>query len=226
MQIPAEQRYLWTRGQSWAPTGPFVFTLEDGTLSLLPTPATSGYTLRMRYYASPNRLDLVSNCASIRSVSGDGTYIELMSAAPAAIATNDYFDVIKGSGMFPVLFPDRVGTVSGVDIDDVSSPIDGDEIQAQGSRTQQRLDYVARAGRTPYPPIPESTWPLLVGLTCRAYCEAVGDMRGMEAASAMYERKRASALNIMQPRVDGEVPRPIPLNTPLRGGRRFSGRGW
>lgn len=225
-QIPADQRYLWTRGQNWGQAGPFVFTFDNGSVVLLPTPALSGqWTLRMRYYAEPSTLDLLENCSGFSNTPPSTTQIALDATVSAAITNNTVIDIIYGVGMHEVMFTERlVNSATGTTIilqgDTPIVPAD-----VAGNDVNSLTHYVARLGRTPLPPIPVTLWPALVALTRRAYCEAIGDMRGMEAAAAMYERKKSAALSLLQPRVDGEVRRPVPSFTPLRGGR-YRGRGW
>jgi hypothetical protein len=225
VNIPADQRYLWTRGQTWAPTGPFAFTLDNGAVVLLPTPSSSGWTLRMRYYASPSRLVATSEAMAIETPL-DADTLRVTEPVVSKITTSGaYVDVVRGAGMFDVIFENiTVLYTSGAGSGelDLYETFDEDDV-SDSVPTNARVDYVCASGETVYPPIPESMWPLLVALTCRAYCEAVGDMRGLEAAAAMYERKKAAALAIMQPRVDGEVQRPMPIFSPLRGGR-YGGR--
>lgn len=232
-QIPADQRYLWTRGQTWTATGPFVFTLDNDEITLLPTPAASsaGYTLRARYYKRPSELVAVASCLSFYFAT-DSTSITTIEQTPSDVfSANDYVDLVRGDGMHAAVETDRV-----IDsIDDMTAtvtfnsdtPIDADAFPSPSPLpVGKTTHYITPASYTCVPPVPDSMYPLLVALTSRAYCEAIGDMRGMEAAAAMYERKRRTALGIMQPRVDGEVQRITPIFSPLRGGRSGGGRGW
>lgn len=229
VQIPADQRYLWTRGQNWAPSGPFAFTLDNGSCVLLPAPtsAASGYTLRLRYYVQPSRLVAVSETAAITRATSDTT-LALEGTIPSWVSNisdfDVYVDVVRGGGMFDLLLMDGLASsYSDPTLTlDATTPIDSAEV-ADARYAYGRRDVFCKAGETSYVQVPDSVWPLLVALTCRAYCEAIGDMRGMEAAAAMYERKRKAALGILEPRVDGEVMRPVPIHTPLRRGRRFGG---
>jgi hypothetical protein len=229
-QVPADQRYLWSRGQTWAGNGPVVFTLETDAITLLPTPTAelAGWTLRMRYYVRPSELTLLANASWIDDIISPTELQPSEQDPPGNLTVDGFIDIVPGVGM-------HVPTLTDLRLDDwsvfvvtLSVALTSAEqalIYASGNRVGERLDYICEAGKTVYPQLPESMWPLLVALTCRAYCEAIGDMRGMEAAAAMYERKKSAALGIMTPRVDGEVMRPVPMHTPLRGGRSRRG-GW
>lgn len=220
-QVGAADRYVYSGATGTASA----FTLNNGKVVLLPEPATSGYTLRLRYYAQPARLALVSDCAAITSALV-GTFVKInVATTPSASLTTvgALVDIVRGAGMFESIYTDQAVTAwvspdltisPGYTVGDISTPA-----------TNARVDYVCPSGRTVYPPIPESVWGVLVALGCKAYCEAVGDERGLNAASIAYERKRKAALEVMLPRVDGETRRVTPKHTPLRGAPRRS-FGW
>jgi len=226
-QIPADQRPLWSAGRAWA--GVTCFTLENGSVVLLPEPAEAGHTLRLRYYASPSRLVRVADCAGITDAPTSST-LTLSSPGASITTTGSLVDVVRGGGMCEVIAADLevTGWTSGTSTLAFAPPLSAAQLADISTPTAStaaggRMDYACIAGTTCLPPIPESVWPALVALGARAYCEAIGDARGLAVAGAIYERKRASALGILQPRVDGEVRRPTALYTPLRGGRRRGG---
>lgn len=235
-QIPQDQRYIWTQGQTWATTAPFVFCLENRGIVLLPTPQqnTSGWTLRLRYYRQPSTLCLVTDAAFIYTVNGDGTTLTVEGAAPAAFSNangNALIDVVSSAQMHPVIAEERFFTnwSGGGLITNINPPLTDAQraqINSISGRAGQRADYVCVSGTTVFAPIPDVLYPVLVGLTCRAYCEAIGDTRGMQVAASMVERKKELAMGQLVPRVDGEIRRPIPLHTPLRAGRTRRRWGW
>jgi hypothetical protein len=223
-QYAADKRYLFTNA-SWAPGGPFAFTLENGQLVLLPTPAQSGYTLRLRYYSRPSRLIATSGAGLITAPTST-TVITVSGSPPSTITTTGALvDIVRGDGMYEVLYEDRIvaSELAGQITFNSATPVVVSEI-ATSTTQNQRADYLCPSGYTVYPPIPDCVWPVLVSATCRAYCEATADMRGLEAAAVMFERRKKLALDILQPRVDSQPVQPIPTDTPLRGsGGRY---GW
>lgn len=223
--VSAEDRYAFTSGSV---TGiPHAFTLEDGSITLLPTPGVSGLTLRFRYYASPSTLDLTSNCALITRATATTTIQTSSTPSAMAVADTDrYVDVIRGAGMFDRMYEDLAMTVFAANEATLSAstPIVVADITTALNHAGGQAEYLVRAGYTPLPPIPDVLWPVLVAATRRSYCEAVGDVRGMAAAENMFSRKRAAAVSLLTPRVDGQPPRVIPSATPLRGGGRRVGR--
>jgi hypothetical protein len=224
-QVPADKRYQYAQQQS---DRPLAFSLENGQIVLLPAPSSSAYTMRVRYYRRPSTLDTVDNCGAIYTAASETINISALSATPpytaappTVIGVGTYIDIVRGAGMFDPLESNLVVlTVGADDLDlDPTTPITSTEIASTAFGQIRRVDYVTRAGHTPYPPIPEALWPVLVSATCRAFCEAVGDSRGLEAAAAMYNRRVKTALDVLSPRVDGEPVQPLPSDTPLRGGR-------
>ncbi|UJR78928.1 hypothetical protein [Sandaracinus amylolyticus] len=314
IQVPASERQYSRQ----APRGraPFDFTLEDGKVVLLPTPTQAGYTLRLRYYATPPKLVQTTDAARITGLAYEqvpGSWSSLLLAAnanagdtqvrlvdisalppasefyirltegatteavlasgttdtpnDAALLTemlantyqvgvasvewapvvdgsaivgvtlaasassrvtsiNSLVDVVRGGGMFdpivadvPVTSWDVGDSVLGIDLSSESA-----EVSTSPTAISEggRQDYVCVAGETVYPSIPAQLWPTFVSACARAYCGAVGDMRGFETATAILERRKRDALGVMIPRVDGERKRPIPRHTPLRRGAR----GW
>lgn len=226
-QVPTSERYEYATPTSI--TGnPVAFTLENGSIVLLPTPGASSLTLRLRYYRAPSRLELASNCAPIQQPNTTTTLT--VSSAPAGVGleADALADIVRGDGMFEPTFTDLqivnyATGASGVEFD-VSTPYTVADVATYFAPGNRR-DYLCLSGRTCYPPIPDTLWPVLVALGCKAYCEAIGDGRGLAAATSMLERKTASARSLMMPRVDGEVPRVVPRFTPLRGGGGYGGWG-
>lgn len=217
--------HRWS-GSGRGPDGPAsrAFTLRDGSLVMLPTPASAGLTLKMSYYRRPSRLVLASAASAI-DYADTTTRLYLASAPPAALQVlGALTDIVRGDGMFEPLFEDvAVEAYNGPDIDLVTPIVVADIATAV---TGGRTDYFCEAGTTVYPPIPMELYPLLVSLGCRAYAEAVGDMRALQVAGVMVDRRRKTALSIMMPRVDAETPRSVSHGTLLRSGGRGAWGGW
>lgn len=225
-QVDASRRYLLGSANpgSYDPARAFCF--ENGTLTLLPTPSVSGYTLRLRYYATPPTLTALENGAAIKSATTNSlTFFE---APTNADLMEGYVDATRGAGMHDTLFASNLTAADGADAVTLTDAIDATQFQAHAGASATpglRVDYATIAGTTVYPPLPEILWPCLVSVTARAYCEAIGDNRGMDAAAAIFEARKRRAFDLLQPRVDGEPVQVIPLDTPLRGGGGRV-RGW
>lgn len=223
-QVDASRRYLLSAGNAGQCDPARAFCFENGVLTLLPTPAASGYTLRLRYYATPPTLTALANGAAIKSATANSlTFFE--APTNADIMADGYLDAYRGAGMHEALTESNLSIVDGVDNVLLTTAIDDSQFQTHTGAVPTvgaRVDYATIAGTTVYPPVPEILWPCLVSVTARAYCEAIGDNRGMDAAAAIFEARKKRALDVLQPRVDGEVVQPIPIDTPLRG----RARGW
>jgi hypothetical protein len=199
--------------------GRFGFALEGHELVLYPTPTSAdvGLTLRVRYQRQPSQLDLLTNCNAIQQATTT-TLIAITDTAVAEIAAASYLDIIRGDGLHDVSFADRlVFSVSGTDVNlDPSTPV----VVAQVSGASAgRVDYVARAGYTPYPQVPRTLWPVLVGATVRSVLELLGDRQGMAAAQAVLEQRIAAARSVVTPRAR-QLPVFLNHDSYLRRGRR------
>lgn len=220
-QYSTEDRYLYNTTSSW-PRGsaPFDYVLENGSVVLLPTPTASGYTMRMRYYARPPQL-VATTAATAINKPASTTSLELAGTPPTTIsAAGSLIDIVRGDGMHESMYTDLIsGGYSAPNLAlNASTPIVTADISASSTVPNSRTDYVCVRGQTVYPPLPEALYPCFVALTCAAYAEAIGDMRALEAARAIFERKKTSALALLSPRVDGQAPRPVPRTSVLRGG--------
>ncbi len=126
-------------------------------------------------------------------------------------------DVVRGDGLFETLFSNLTIGI----YDSTPEPVvyftelfDTDEIA--DTTTQTRVDYLVPHGTTVYPPIPDAVYPLFVAAVCRAYCEAIGDVRGYQVADSSYTRKLQDVEAFLAPRVDGSVKRVINRFSALR----------
>ncbi len=231
-QVGADRRALFATGNAGSCDPARAFTLENGAVTLLPTPAASGYTLRLRYYRTPSTLTAVgtastgSNCTLLRAPSATTLYATDVISNTALTTGDTLLDAVRGAGMYDLIFSENVLLSFASHTFTLTTSFDTAEFASHLNTTAdsgKRIDYICVAGTTPLPPIPEALWPVLISATCRSYCEAVNDRGGMEAAQAVFERRKHAAAKLLQPRVDGEPVQAIPLDTPLRAGRA---RGW
>lgn len=223
-QVDGEDRFIFANAAATPSGAPFAFTFDDGKITLLPTPAQSGYTLKLRYYGRMSQLVETTAVAAIASMKTTSSVTLTSPTPPSTISTTGAIvDIVRGDGMHESMYEDLiVSGLSGSDLSFTTSVLDSTEI-ANSATQNQRIDYVCPRGQTVYPPVPEMLWPALIAIGCRVYCEAIKDTQGMEIAQAMYLRHVENAMTVMKPRIDGEALRPIGRSTPLRGGMRY---GW
>lgn len=230
-QVDASRRYEFAAGNSGQCDPARAFTFENGTLTLLPTPSVSGYTLRLRYYTTPPTLTAVTNAAAIQVASTTTTLTVFEAPTNTDLSGGDvYIDVYRGAGMSEALTAGNLVTDYTTLVFTLTDPIVVADFASHSGlstpRPGERVDYITVAGTTVYPPIPEVLWPVLLTATTRSYYEAIGDTRGLEAAAAIFDRRKRMALDVLQPRVDGQPVQAIPLDTPLRNGRGRAGGWW
>lgn len=216
----ATDRYLYSSGARLNPGSPFAFAVENGRVVLLPTPAQSGYTLRLRFMARPGALVAPSACAVLASVTASS--VVMTGSVPSTISgLANLVDIVRGDGMHEAwaqgLHPTAWNgsttlTISGV------TPVPTSDYDAP-LLAAAKVDYVCVAGQTPYPPIPEALWPALVQATKVACLEAAGDRSGMGAALSTLARRAESSKSQIAPRVTGKTERVKPRYSALRRGR-------
>jgi len=223
--------WMWANGgRDAAWIGRFGYILDGDNVRLLPTPesADAGLTLRVRYQRAPSRLAPVSDCASFWVV--DSTTQLTCTAAPSAISTDEFYDLISGRGTHEVVFADRlvatvnVGTF--VVTFDADTPISATAFpyypSAPAGYPNGFYNYLAPAGTTPLPQIPASVWPVLVRATVRTLLDEIGDERGAARAQAILEQHIAAAKSVTTPRTR-QVPTFVNHNSYLRRGRGWGG---
>lgn len=217
-QVAVEDAYAYTGTRLSAGPAPYSFTLRDGYITLLPTPTATTYSIVIKYVGRLSRLIETTAGAAISSAVSTTKLSLVTSPTPPSTVTTvgALIDVIRGDGCFEPMYSDEAVSAWSTPELTIAPAITVAEIST--STTQNaRVDYVCPAGQTVYPQVPESLWPCLVSLGCRVYCEAIGDRAGMSAANAVYEKHLANAHSIMQPRVAGEMVKPVGRSSPLRG---------
>lgn len=212
-EIDAEERWRYTSGQRGPWRSPFGYTWEGDRIVLLPTPDTSGYSLRVRYPRQPARLVEVDDCMLISSLTAT-TLTTLSLPSASAWASGPTIDVVKSAPGGDVLMMDTAATTSVLTL--TVAAVDSEV--AVG-------DYACLAGETCIPPIPESVWPLLVAETALAVLRAIGDPTGTADAERNVAEAGTRAKSVLAPRNRGERKMVIPHASTLRGGR-FPGRSW
>lgn len=224
VQVAEEDRYVYANSTYAPGLSPFAFTLEDGVVTLLPTPVSGqSYSLKLRYWGRLPQLIETTGAAAISSAPTTLTLTLVTSPTPpsAVTATGAIVDIVRGDGMHEAIYEDHTVKTWSTPTLTLNEAHVVAEI-ATSTTQNERVDYVCPRGQTVYPNVPEMLWPALVAVGCRVYCEAIKDQAGLEAAHAMFERHVTNARSVMQPRVDGEQLKPIGRYSPLRGASRGS----
>lgn len=205
-EIPAEERWRHSDGQRGRWRSPYGYAWQGDHIVLLPTPDTTGYTLRIRYPRQPARLVQTTAAAS---VSSKGASTIVVASVPSAFGSAATVDVVEGTPHGDVLMSDASATISSTTLT-IAAGVDT-EVAAG--------DYVCLAGQTCVPPIPESVWPLLVAETSLAVLRAIGDDAAIPHAERTVMEALAHVRNVLAPRNRGERQMVINRSSSLRAGR-------
>jgi len=196
---------------------PPAFTVMGDQLVLLPAPMANTGTLRVYGYPRPNRLVPTSEAMQITGIDV-GTGI-LTGNAPSAWTTGDTFDLINALPTFQTLAydlpPDAVTASTSVELDPTHLPAAPLELDED--------DWVALVNETPIPQIPPELHKALALFVAADCLEDMGDAR-WQGKMAKAQRTLDNGINLLAPRVQGQVQHVINRHSPLRASRfRFGG---
>lgn len=192
---------------------PELYYFEGERVRLLPTPAGSTGSLRMRFYLRRPELVASSATRTITAITVATKTVTLSSAVPAGWDTSDRFDLIRNAGYCDHLGFDLVATtVSGTTII-FSAALPGD--LAVG-------DHVTLAGEASLVCVPEEVYPYVVAATCVRVLQALRDP-ALAAEHQLAQTRRAEVLALTTPRNDGDLPPVVRYQGAMRQARRYWG---
>ena len=157
-------------------------------------------TLRMTYFARPNKLVLTTSCAQITSIDTVLNTV-VVSSAPATMSTGVLVDFVQNNNPFDLLsFDQELVSVSGTTLEVVALPSD----LAVG-------DWVCIANESPVPLVPEELHPVLV------QSALVTTLSSKKDKALDYENKKLTeqieaVLTMLDPRVQNN-------STKMRSGK-------
>jgi hypothetical protein len=186
----------------------------DGGMLVLRSNVTG--TVRMRFYVRPSKLVVASRVGTIDSYTAGLATVTLTGSVPTAMqAVGTQLDFIRANSPYDIICGNMLSE------DTSSSPLSlfpGEgELEFGRAADVEVGDFVAIAGETHVPQIPDDLWPYLVLRTGRAVCEAIGDDAGVNRISKHLKEFAESLPSIIAPRVDAR-PQKI-VNKKLFGGR-------
>jgi hypothetical protein len=183
------------RSSTGATGTPTAFYLESGTINLVPTPDVSSGSLTLIYEVRPNRLVDSASAVGVITVIDTGTRQVTVSSAPAAwVSGATSYDFIKAGSPFDSLGVDQSATKSSNTLTFTNALPSS---LAVG-------DYVALAGESPVPQIPQDLHPLLQARAVIAVLKTLGEDDGaVQSAIAGMMEIQAAATPILSPRVSG-----------------------
>ncbi len=199
-------------GREWSRDG-FCAYVQRGDIVLAQSPTESAGSLLMDYYKRPSRLALVADCGLISSVSTVGSMTRLTCATgiPNAWTVLLQYDVIQGGGTFDSIIFDRFAAA----LSTVSDYLEYSPSVLATSQVEAG-DYIALAGYSPIPQIPDVAHPWLEQLVAVKLLEVERDLQAMALAQGKADILRAEVIEQLTPRVDAEAPVIVPVYSPFR----------
>lgn len=194
-----------------AATCPEGFYLEQNNVVVVPPPASTGAaTLRLKYFARPNRLVAVGatttpTVVSVSSVGGNTRITH--SASGTTFSTSSAYDIVKATPGFEhaLLGVTPVGSGAGyIDISTGDTPSDLSTANNLG-------DYLSASETSPVIQVPAELHNYVAQRTLARILQSLGDADGMRAAEDDAERMREDALTLISNRVEGEPKKVVPM---------------
>lgn len=205
---------LWSSASLWSDPR---YTLEGDAIRLLPTPADSAYSLRVRYIRRPSRLVTVSSAALISAV---GASALTVASYPAGWSSLNV-DVVRGEHHADPLEDDVTVTASaGTTLTRGSG-----SFATSGTLGISAGDYACEAGTTCVLPVPSVAVRYLVDLTAYDVCTDLADSEGAAEIARTLEMRRKRMEEALARR-SRTAPKVIARHSPLRSAGMGSPRSW
>lgn len=187
------------------------------------TPANA-VSIRWHFMQRPSKLVPVASCAPIAACPSSTT-LTITGSLPATINPSKFYvDVVRGDAPYDLMYTDaKTDGVVSTTVTLTNVTLDPSLFVSLGAITNDRQDYLCPRDCTPYPPIPNEGWPLLVSRVARVVMEATKDKEGAIVADASAARRDAALRAIIQPRNEAGNRTLVNNRSAMRGG--FGGWG-
>jgi hypothetical protein len=190
---------------------PVRHVIEGDRIVLLPTPAATTGTLRVKYYRRPSALVAASTSADEQphAITSGATTTQITIGTHAFDQTGETIDIVQAKPPFDVLAMDV--PVTTVDATTVSI--------GTAVTTAAVGDYICGPGETPIPQLQAELHPVLAIGAAAEVLRRVKDGQA-NAREAEFMAKLSAVVSAMAPRNHGETPRVVNHYSALRYGMR------
>jgi hypothetical protein len=182
-------------------SGGRAFYFEGDEIVLVPEPTQSSGSIRMTYYARPNRLIATTSCAKITGISSVGgtTTLTVDTDLTASLSVGSKIDFLSSESPY-MLWADRVVitqiTASVIDVATSS-------IQDAGGTVEPQIDdYICPTGFANIPMVPVEWHPVLGQMMAIRILEAIGDLEKLNFAAAALKELRGCAQKLIKNRAE------------------------
>lgn len=207
VKIPLEEAH----GYSNSNGKPFGFYFEGDQIKIVPSPVSSGETLRIYYYCAISELVEESAVARVVTIASN---VVTVNSTPSTMTTGTLIDFIQGKQGNRIFSKD-------VAIDSVTSSSITFTTAALVPSALAALDYIALAGQSPVVQIPQECYPYLETVLCRRVLQSIGDNEAYQIMEKEFQMERSNFLKLIEPRIDGEATKIINRRGLLRS-KRFN----
>lgn len=148
-------------------------------------------TLRVKYFARPNKLVLPSSCGQVVSI--DSSTQVTLSSVPSSFVNGALCDFVQDKNPYDLLsYDEAITNVSGSSIQFSSLPSD----LSVG-------DWLCLASESPVPMVPEEMQPVLVQSALVSALSSKKD-KALDFESKVLERMKQDAIRMLDPRVEND----------------------
>lgn len=185
------------------------FVMEKNHIRILPIPTSSQYSLRFKYFQTPNALVQNSFCARINTIDTINNILTVDSL-PSTIITGSSVDIVRPTPHFDLLLDNKViQDATGLNI-----------TMAQAIPSTLAVgDYLSLTGETCIPMIPKESHNLLVQCVVSEILESMGDIEKLKKSQEKEKEIMESLKVLLCDRVEGENRKIINYSSPLRSRR-------
>lgn len=189
--LPVEQVDDWRSNPTDRGTPRFYY-FEGATVSLVPVPDSSSYSIKFVHERRPNRLVATTSATTITNISG----VTVTIAGTAGFGTTAaYYDIISANSPHDSLAIDQSATRSSTTLTFTTAL----------PSTVAVGDYVALAQESPFPQIPDDLVPLLIDRCVAVLLPLLGDTDLGSEADRRAAQSAQVASGLVSPRASGTV---------------------
>lgn len=163
---------------------------KGDAIGLYPTPSSTRYTLRMRYYPNPASYVAVSGCSVVSSL----TSTVITATQPYPDSSETSFHLVSTAGQGAPFAVDLAGTIATVNLTTAETIPTG---LAAG-------DYVCSAGQSCVISLPDQAYSVLVDLLVARMMQSQKDKQAASDALAHAREGLAGLVDALSDRVDHE----------------------
>lgn len=208
--VDVDRRADFTSSMSTAsgspPTG---FWIEGDQVVILPKPNVTGGSLKIDFYARPNKLVATSACAKITgsSTAAGLTTFNVDTDLTATLLVGSNIDIISMASPF-LLWGVKVPITA---ITSTTIQVSSANVSDQAGNVEPQLgDYISLTGTANIAQVPQEFHPVLAQMVANRLLWGLGDQNKLNSGIATLKEDRENAIALIKNRVEAT---PVHVNT-------------